>query len=122
MAKRYKPSKASPPTDERPFDQSQKRFASMIRIAATSLAAAFVVVLTFGLFAPKWPLLQSSQQAVQPAAEFIGSETCSGCHQAQAASWSNSQHKHAMTTELPVPLAACAELVLSTHYERGRRG
>jgi len=68
----------------------------MIRIAATSLAAAFVVVLTFGLFAPKWPLLQSSQQAVQPAAEFIGSETCSGCHQAQAASWSNSQHKHAM--------------------------
>ena len=96
MAKRYKPSKASPPTDERPFDQSQKRFASMIRIAATSLAAAFVVVLTFGLFAPKWPLLQSSQQAVQPAAEFIGSETCSGCHQAQAASWSNSQHKHAM--------------------------
>jgi predicted CXXCH cytochrome family protein len=27
---------------------------------------------------------------------FVGSETCAGCHQAQAQLWSSSQHKHAM--------------------------
>ena len=98
-SKRNKPSKASqPPDDAQPaaFDQTQKRFASLLRIVATSLAAGFVVVLSFGLFAPRWPIFQSSQQAGQPAAEFVGSETCSGCHRVQAALWRDSQHKHAM--------------------------
>jgi tetratricopeptide (TPR) repeat protein len=98
-SKRNKPSKASQPTDDAQpaaFDQTQKRFASLLRIVATSLAAGFVVVLSFGLFAPRWPIFQSSQQAGQPAAEFVGSETCSGCHRVQAALWRDSQHKHAM--------------------------
>ena len=98
-SKRNKSSKASqPPDDAQPaaFDQTQKRFASLLRIVATSLAAGFVVVLSFGLFAPRWPIFQSSQQAGQPAAEFVGSETCSGCHRVQAALWRDSQHKHAM--------------------------
>ena len=98
-SKRNKPSKASqPPDDAQPaaFDQTQKRFASLLRIVATSLAAGFVVVLSFGLFAPRWPIFQSSQQAGQPAAEFVGSEACSGCHRVQAALWRDSQHKHAM--------------------------
>ena len=98
-SKRNKPSKASQPTDDaRPaaLDQTHKRFASLLRIAATSLAAGFVVVLSFGLFAPKWPIFQGPQQAGQPAAEFVGSETCSGCHRAEAALWRDSQHKHAM--------------------------
>ena len=30
------------------------------------------------------------------AATFVGSETCAGCHQAQAELWRGSQHKHAM--------------------------
>jgi predicted CXXCH cytochrome family protein len=30
------------------------------------------------------------------AATFVGSETCAGCHQAQAQLWRGSQHKHAM--------------------------
>ena len=30
------------------------------------------------------------------AATFVGSETCAGCHQAQAKQWHSSQHKHAM--------------------------
>jgi tetratricopeptide (TPR) repeat protein len=86
------------PPDEQPaaFDQTQKRFASLLRIGATSLAAGFVVLLLFGLFGPRWSLLQSSQPTAGSAAEFVGSETCSGCHQAQAASWRDSQHKHAM--------------------------
>ena len=98
-SKRNKPSKASqPPDDAQPtaFDQTKKRFASLLRIVATSLAAGFVVVLSFGLFAPRWPIFQSSQQAGQPAAEFVGSEACSGCHRVQAALWRDSQHKHAM--------------------------
>lgn len=98
-SKRNKPPKASRPTDgaqPAAFDQTQKRFASLLRIAATSLAAGFVVVLSFGLFAPRWPIFQSSQQAEQPAAEFVSSETCAGCHRAEAALWRDSQHKHAM--------------------------
>jgi len=97
-SKRNKSSKAGQPPDEQPaaLDQTQKRFASLLRVAATSLAAGFVVVLSFGLFAPNWPVFQSPQQAGQAAAEFVGSETCSGCHQAQAALWRDSQHKHAM--------------------------
>ncbi|MGZ8368106.1 MAG: multiheme c-type cytochrome, partial [Rhodoplanes sp.] len=31
-----------------------------------------------------------------PAAAFVGSETCAGCHRAQADLWRTSQHKHAM--------------------------
>ncbi|MGC2409931.1 MAG: multiheme c-type cytochrome [Methyloceanibacter sp.] len=27
---------------------------------------------------------------------FVGSETCAGCHQAEATAWHASQHKHAM--------------------------
>ena len=98
-SKRNKGSKASRPTDDQQpvsFDQTHERFSSILRIAATSLSAAFIVVLTFGLFAPKWSLLQSSQPAVQPAAEFIGSETCAVCHRAETELWRDSQHKHAM--------------------------
>ena len=98
-SKRNKPSKASQPTDDAQpaaLDQTNKRFASLLRIAATSLAAGFVVVLSFGLLAPKWPLFQSPQQAGQAVAEFVGSESCSGCHRVEAALWRDSQHKHAM--------------------------
>ena len=98
-SKRNKPSKASQPTDDAQpaaLDQTHKRFASLLRIVATSFAAGFVVVLSFGLFAPRWTIFQSPQQAAQAAAEFVGSETCSGCHRAQAALWRDSQHKHAM--------------------------
>jgi hypothetical protein len=30
------------------------------------------------------------------AAAYVGSETCAGCHEAQAKLWRSSQHKHAM--------------------------
>ena len=98
-SKRNKPSKAGRPTDDAQpaaLDQTHKRFASLLQIVATSLAAGFVVVLSFGLFAPKWRIFQSPQQSEQPAAEFVGSETCSGCHRVEAALWRDSQHKHAM--------------------------
>src|SRR5215510_5497199 len=95
---RNKSPKAGQPPDEHPaaFDQTQKRFASLLRIVATSLAAGFIVVLSFGLFAPRWQIFQGPQQAGQAAAEFVGSEACSGCHRAEAALWHDSQHKRAM--------------------------
>jgi hypothetical protein len=33
---------------------------------------------------------------VRSVASFVGSETCAGCHQAQARLWDASQHKAAM--------------------------
>jgi predicted CXXCH cytochrome family protein len=41
----------------------------------------------------------SSARAVESSAEaatFVGSETCAGCHQAEAQRWRGSQHRHAM--------------------------
>jgi tetratricopeptide (TPR) repeat protein len=78
------------------FDQTQRRFSSLLRVVATSLAVGFVVVLSFGLFAPRWPIFQNSQQPAQSAAKFVGSETCSGCHRVEGASWRDSQHRRAM--------------------------
>jgi len=37
-----------------------------------------------------------SDSGIAPAASFVGSETCAGCHQAQAKLWDVSQHKAAM--------------------------
>jgi len=33
---------------------------------------------------------------LSPAATFVGSETCAGCHRTEAELWGNSQHRHAM--------------------------
>src|SRR5262249_11374827 len=32
----------------------------------------------------------------QPGATYVGSQTCAGCHRAEAQLWHSSQHKHAM--------------------------
>ncbi|MVT67300.1 tetratricopeptide repeat protein [Bradyrhizobium pachyrhizi] len=37
-----------------------------------------------------------AQTATTASPIYVGSEVCSGCHQAQAAGWQTSQHKHAM--------------------------
>ena len=37
-----------------------------------------------------------SGSEVLPAASFVGSETCAGCHKAEAKLWGPSQHKAAM--------------------------
>src|SRR5205807_4337113 len=37
-----------------------------------------------------------ADDAAAPAATFVGSQACAGCHQAQAKLWDASQHKHAM--------------------------
>jgi hypothetical protein len=46
------------------------------------------------------------------AAEFVGSETCAGCHRSQAELWRHSQHKRAMSH-------ASKETVLGDFNEAG---
>jgi Flp pilus assembly protein TadD len=59
------------------------------------LAAGVVLLLGLShLLIDDAPLLGLSQEL--PAATFVGSETCAGCHRAEAELWQRSQHKHAM--------------------------
>ena len=56
------------------------------------------LVLVGGLFFELWTreTPQPGLSGELPAATFVGSETCAGCHRAQAELWHGSQHKHAM--------------------------
>jgi predicted CXXCH cytochrome family protein len=62
-------------------------------IAAAAIAALIVVVIGFG-----FTLHNDNHVAAQNSsvATFVGSETCAGCHQAEAKLWDASQHKAAM--------------------------
>jgi Cytochrome c554 and c-prime len=66
-------------------------FKSKILIAA-SLATALVVVSGLGY----WLLDRSFAGASVSAANFVGSETCAGCHRIEADLWRKSQHRLAM--------------------------
>ena len=62
---------------------------------AGSVAALIVAAMGVGLYllngsGSTWTSHDSS------VATFVGSETCSGCHQAETDLWRTSQHKHAM--------------------------
>jgi tetratricopeptide (TPR) repeat protein len=67
---------------------------------AVAAAAAFLVC--FGVIA--WPWLPGGLYQLgllgrtesPDVATFVGTETCAGCHRAQADLWRDSQHKHAM--------------------------
>ena len=60
---------------------------------AAALAAVIVVAICLG-----YQRLNGSTRnmASASAATFVGSETCAGCHRAEAKLWHGSQHKHAM--------------------------
>jgi hypothetical protein len=66
---------------------------------AAAVAAAIVVAVGIGYqFGPRDQLLNASFNigATASAAIFVGSESCAGCHQAEAERWRLSQHKLAM--------------------------
>src|SRR5882757_4514884 len=44
------------------------------------------------------PAAEFAGEAVKaaPTASYVGSESCAGCHRAEAELWRTSQHKHAM--------------------------
>ncbi len=61
---------------------------------AGSVAAAIVVAVGLGVFLLKG--IDAGNASGAPAATFVGSGTCAGCHQAEARLWSGSHHKQAM--------------------------
>ncbi|MEM5433622.1 hypothetical protein, partial [Cupriavidus oxalaticus] len=60
------------------------------------IAVAAVAVVAFGIAFQFLNHGSVSQTPSQPAATYVGSGTCAGCHQAEAKLWSASQHKAAM--------------------------
>jgi tetratricopeptide (TPR) repeat protein len=78
------------PSQESAPEESKATILSSRLIWLAMLAAVLVVVVVgSGLH------LRSGNGAA-PAASFVGSETCAGCHQTQARLWDASQHKVAM--------------------------
>jgi predicted CXXCH cytochrome family protein len=73
--------------------KSRPRLAAMTAIAA--VAAGGLALLFVGERELVLPNVLRSHSAT-PALTFVGSESCAECHQAEAASWKESQHKHAM--------------------------
>jgi predicted CXXCH cytochrome family protein len=65
------------------------------KVLIAALAAA-VAVLSIGLAFKFLDGGSGNAPAGIVAAAFVGSETCAGCHQVEAAMWQGSQHKHAM--------------------------
>ena len=65
------------------------------KVLIAALAAA-VAVLSIGLAFKFLDGGSDNAPAGIVAAAFVGSETCAGCHQVEAAMWQGSQHKHAM--------------------------
>ena len=61
---------------------------SKIWIAALLAAAAAVIGLTYALLKDSF---NDTARVAEPA--FVGSETCAGCHQAEADRWHGSQHQ-----------------------------
>jgi predicted CXXCH cytochrome family protein len=63
--------------------------------ATGSLAIAGLILLLF--LTGGWPLPERLRsRSAAPALTFVGSEACTDCHQAEAALWKQSQHRHAM--------------------------
>jgi hypothetical protein len=60
------------------------------------VAAALVATVAALLAAMAWQWLGLRGRSGGGPAAFVGSETCAGCHQAEAELWRSSQHKHAM--------------------------
>jgi predicted CXXCH cytochrome family protein len=71
-------------------DNSSTAFLSGRPIWIVALLAVPIVV------AAGFSLRLLKDSGIAPAASFVGSETCAGCHQSQARLWGASQHKAAM--------------------------
>jgi hypothetical protein len=68
------------------------------RIAVLSVRLIWIVALVAALIvvAAGVSLHLRGDNRIAPAASFVGSETCAGCHQTEARLWDASQHKAAM--------------------------
>src|SRR6516225_6035624 len=85
------------PAQDAPARGAASRLASKSAVwVAASVGAALVVC--FGIALQFWgtPPWRGAFAASSPAATFVGSEGCAGCHRAEAELWRSSQHKLAM--------------------------
>lgn len=92
-----KPSRARAAPVKTDLLPPRKRFLSgyqrgMLGIAAL---AALVGGVTFYVVIGA-PSKQTGRNITAPAASYVGSESCAGCHQTETQLWRASQHKHAM--------------------------
>ncbi|MGZ5872136.1 MAG: tetratricopeptide repeat protein [Bradyrhizobium sp.] len=78
------------PSQETGLDKPKTAVFSGRSIWIATLTAVLVVV------AAGIGLHLRNRSAIAPAASFVGSETCAGCHRAEAKLWDTSQHKAAM--------------------------
>ncbi len=74
-------------------DQSETGLSRRRIWIAAAIVAALVAAAGFGLHVSKKNGIEGQDTS---AAVFVGSETCAGCHQAEARLWDASQHKAAM--------------------------
>jgi len=66
-------------------------------VAAAAAAVVLLVGVTYSVLTGGWPISPPDRGShASDALAFVGSETCAGCHQAQAMLWRGSQHNHAM--------------------------
>ena len=87
--RRHRPAGRRPPAPPAGRWSTRLRLAAAFAAAAVVLAGAAVVHLLGGT-ARTAPVPAASD----PPAAFVGSETCAGCHRAEATLWRRSQHKH----------------------------
>jgi predicted CXXCH cytochrome family protein len=82
--------------DSRPRDPERARGSRRTLLITASVAAA-IVVLGGAAF---WFMTEGTRIAplggAPAVATFVGSDTCAGCHEAEATLWRGSQHQHAM--------------------------
>ena len=93
---------AAPPPEiggarARQRDTQRGRVSRRTAVVAAVIAAATIVAggLAFQ-FLTGWRSASSGGSSATTAATFVGSETCAGCHRAQAQLWRGSQHQLAM--------------------------
>ena len=87
-----KPTVGAVDTRNAPF-RPKRRITTLTAVGAITIGAMAFLLAINGKF-PFPEVLRTSGPA--PTLTFVGSETCAECHQAEAALWKKSQHKHAM--------------------------
>ena len=78
-----------------PAPQS-KRGVWIVVLAAAAIVVAIGAASQFFSGGIINPLFKGAPASSNAEAAFVGSETCAGCHRAEAELWRSSQHKHAM--------------------------
>ena len=101
--KKRRPEKAAAPAPEidgaRARQRHPARWCVSRRTAVVAMVIAAAAIVAGGLafqFLTGWRSASSGGSSATTAATFVGSETCAGCHRAQAQLWRGSQHQLAM--------------------------